>query len=257
MMNGSTQVTQLKAMTGLIVHGEVAVAQRVEQPKPNHTGLPDKLKAGVEALSGMSMDNVRVNYNSAKPAALQAHAYAQGAEIHLGPGQEKHLPHEAWHVVQQMQGRVRPTMQMKGGVGVNDDVGLEREADAMGARVTNWAGSNGGAVKLPHQPNLIRWSLDASRPIPADTMQLGSIQILYPRPNMRSHSRKKYGYLGIRRFFIHIFGRVPTVYEQTILLRLWNSNTVFQHLEEFKSAMVHPEENIRSHQADGEMSMHV
>ena len=27
-------------------------------------------------------------------------AYAQGSDIHLAPGQEQHLPHEAWHVVQ-------------------------------------------------------------------------------------------------------------------------------------------------------------
>ena len=45
------------------------------------------------------MDDVNVHYNSNKPAQLQAHAYAQGTDIHLGPGQEKHLPHEAWHVV--------------------------------------------------------------------------------------------------------------------------------------------------------------
>ena len=83
--------------------------------KPNNTGLPDQLKAGIESLSGMSMDHVRVHYNSDKPAQLQAHAYAQGSEIHIGPGQEKHLAHEAWHVVQQAQGRVRATRQMKGG----------------------------------------------------------------------------------------------------------------------------------------------
>ena len=71
------------------------------------------------------MDDVKVHYNSSKPAQLQAHAYAQGTDIHLAPGQEKHLPHEAWHVVQQKQGRVRPTMQMKGGVGVNDDDGVQ------------------------------------------------------------------------------------------------------------------------------------
>ena len=103
------------------------------QKKPNATGLPDQLKAGVEQLSGLAMDDVRVHYNSAKPAAVQAHAYAQGTDIHLGPGQEKHLPHEAWHVVQQKQGRVKPTLQMKG-VAINDDDGLEHEADAMGRR---------------------------------------------------------------------------------------------------------------------------
>jgi len=109
--------------------------QREEQPaKPNNTGLPDKLKNGIESLSGMSMDNVKVHYNSAKPQQLNALAYAQGTDIHVGPGQEKHVPHEAWHVAQQAQGRVKPTMQMKGGVPVNDDKGLEHEADVMGRK---------------------------------------------------------------------------------------------------------------------------
>jgi hypothetical protein len=102
--------------------------------QPNKTGLPDQLKTGVENLSGYSMDDVKVHRNSPKPAQLQAHAYAQGTDIHLAPGQEKHLPHEAWHVVQQKQGRVKPTMQMKGKVNVNDDAGMEREADVMGRK---------------------------------------------------------------------------------------------------------------------------
>ena len=97
------------------------------------SALPEKLKSGIENLSGYSMDNVRVHYNSDKPAQLNAHAYAQGTDIHLSPRQEKHLPHEAWHVVQQMQGRVQPTMQAKG-VAINDDSALEREADLMGAK---------------------------------------------------------------------------------------------------------------------------
>ena len=102
--------------------------------KPNNTGMPNNLKSGIENLSGYSMDAVNVHYNSSKPAQLQALAYAQGTDIHVGPGQEQHLPHEAWHVVQQMQGRVQPTMQMKEGVAVNDDKGLESEADNMGAK---------------------------------------------------------------------------------------------------------------------------
>ena len=40
----------------------------------NKTGLPNQLKSGVEALSGMSMDHVRVHYDSPKPAQLNAHA---------------------------------------------------------------------------------------------------------------------------------------------------------------------------------------
>lgn len=105
------------------------------QTKPNRTGLPDQLKSGIENLSGYTMDDVKVHYNSAKPAQLNAHAYAQGTNIHLASGQEKHLPHEAWHVVQQKQGRVRPTMQFKvSGIAINDEKGLEHEADLMGAR---------------------------------------------------------------------------------------------------------------------------
>ncbi|MEO1624727.1 MAG: DUF4157 domain-containing protein, partial [Bacteroidota bacterium] len=102
------------------------------QKKDNNTGLPDGLKTGIENLSGYSMDDVKVHYNSHKPAQLQAHAYAQGSDIHIASGQEKHLAHEAWHVVQQKQGRVKPTMQMKGTVNVNNDAGLEKEADVMG-----------------------------------------------------------------------------------------------------------------------------
>lgn len=102
------------------------------QKKENKTGLPDNLKSGIENLSGISMDDVKVHYHSDKPAQLNAHAYAKGTDIHIAPGQEKHLPHEAWHVVQQKQGRVRPTMQMKGNVNINDNKELEKEADAMG-----------------------------------------------------------------------------------------------------------------------------
>ena len=63
---------------------------------------------------------------------MNAHAFAQGSDIHLAPGQEKHLPHEAWHVAQQKQGRVEPTTQLKGKIHVNDDERLENEADVMG-----------------------------------------------------------------------------------------------------------------------------
>jgi hypothetical protein len=108
--------------------------QPVSQLSKDSHSLPDNVKHGVESLSGISMDDVKVHYNSAKPAQLNAHAYAQGTDIHIASGQEKHLPHEAWHVVQQKQGRVQPTTMMKAKVPINDDQGLEKEADVMGAR---------------------------------------------------------------------------------------------------------------------------
>ena len=103
------------------------------QKKENTTGLPDKLKSGMENLSGIPLDHVNVHYNSAKPAAVQAHAYAQGSEIYLASGQEKHLPHELGHVVQQMEGRVVATTSVAG-VNVNDNPGLETEATQMGEK---------------------------------------------------------------------------------------------------------------------------
>ncbi|WP_232279899.1 eCIS core domain-containing protein [Shewanella denitrificans] len=109
--------------------------QRAANPNPNTntTGLPDGLKSGMESLSGMSLDHVNVHYNSSKPAAVQAHAYAQGSDIHLASGQEKHLPHELGHVVQQAQGRVKPTTSVSG-MAVNDNPSLESEADSLGAK---------------------------------------------------------------------------------------------------------------------------
>ncbi|WP_343606137.1 DUF4157 domain-containing protein [Fluviicola sp.] len=121
------------------------LGEKEEEPaqrKENKTGLPDHLKSGVESLSGHSLDDVKVHFNSAKPAALQAHAYAQGTDIHVAPGQEKHLPHEAWHVVQQKQGRVKPTKQLMGKTPVNDDSGLETEADVMGAKAMQTLSEN-------------------------------------------------------------------------------------------------------------------
>ncbi|QOJ24953.1 MAG: DUF4157 domain-containing protein [Gammaproteobacteria bacterium] len=143
----TAQWQQLGSLAGKTAQREEAeeplqpkAAQREEAPaKPNNTGLPDNLKSGIESLSGMPMDNVRVHYNSSQPAQLNALAYAQGTDIHVAPGQEQHLPHEAWHVVQQAQGRVQPTMQMKNGVPVNDDQGLEREADVMGEKALKGA----------------------------------------------------------------------------------------------------------------------
>ena len=123
----------------------------LQTKRENSTGMPDNLKAGVENLSGINMNDVRVHYNSSKPAEVGALAYTQGTNIHVAPGQEKHLPHEAWHVVQQAQERVRPTMQMKD-VAVNDDKGLENEADVMGKKAMGARGSGNMAFGFPILP---------------------------------------------------------------------------------------------------------
>lgn len=143
-VNSVNKPMQQKSITGVLQAYKKQTIQRMEseEEKPlqrkavNRTGLPDNLKSGIEQLSGLSMDHVRVHYNSDKPAQLQASAYTQGSDIHVAPGQERHLPHEAWHAVQQMQGRVQPTTQLKG-FHINDSSSLEREADVMGERAIN------------------------------------------------------------------------------------------------------------------------
>ncbi|RAP43335.1 hypothetical protein BYZ73_01090 [Rhodovulum viride] len=115
------------------LQGKAIWGKPLQRKGGSKTGLPESLRSGVEQLSGLDMSNVRVHYNSPRPAAVQAHAYAQGSDIHLGPGQERHLPHEAWHTVQQAKGQVKPTSEVAGQP-LNDSPALESEADRMGAK---------------------------------------------------------------------------------------------------------------------------
>ena len=98
--------------------------------------LPARLRQVLEQLSGYDLRDVRVYPGSPWPARLGARAFVFGSDIHLSPGAEDALEHEAWHVVQQKQGRVRPTSCLQahrlGAVGLNDEEALEREADMMG-----------------------------------------------------------------------------------------------------------------------------
>lgn len=128
------------------------LSDRIRRSTENRTGLPDRLKTGIEALSGFSMDPVRVHFNSPKPAQLRAYAYTQGTDIYVAPGQEKHLPHEAWHVVQQMQDRVTPTDRING-ENVNTSPALEREASEMGQRALNKPISKLSATLVQRQPS--------------------------------------------------------------------------------------------------------
>lgn len=94
--------------------------------------LPQGLRWAIEMLSGYDMRDVRVYYASNVPARVGARAIANGTDIHIQAGAEGALPHEAWHVVQQMQGRVAALNDVNG-VPINDDPVLEKEADDMGA----------------------------------------------------------------------------------------------------------------------------
>ncbi|QQL49513.1 eCIS core domain-containing protein [Mucilaginibacter ginkgonis] len=100
-------------------------------PKKEKSAAFVQLRTGIEALSGMDTSEVKVHTNSEKPAQLSIAKGSYSKEIHLAPGQEEHLPHEAWHVVQQRTGKVKPVKAAKTEM-INDNTTLEQEADRMG-----------------------------------------------------------------------------------------------------------------------------
>ncbi|MEM6270096.1 MAG: DUF4157 domain-containing protein [Bacteroidota bacterium] len=114
---------QLKAGTAELPAGTGAGAD----------GLGSDLINGFAVSTGHDLSEVKVHRNSSEPAKVGAHAYAQGNDIHVGPGQEKHLAHEAGHIVQQREGKVKANAEVNGRP-VNDEPALEGEADRMGEK---------------------------------------------------------------------------------------------------------------------------
>ena len=104
------------------------------------TAMPHNVQAKMERAFGTDFSAVRI-HEGPRSQTLGARAYTQGTDIHFAPGEyrpssqsgQELLGHELAHVVQQSQGRVSATTQAKG-IEVNDDAGLEAEADEMGAR---------------------------------------------------------------------------------------------------------------------------
>ena len=89
-------------------------------------GMRDKIASHFGDIQG-----VKVHYNSSMPGLVDAEAYTRGDDIFLAPGQERHLPHELGHVVQQRRGSV-PTTERLAGMDANTDPALEHEADVLG-----------------------------------------------------------------------------------------------------------------------------
>jgi hypothetical protein len=108
---------------------------------PNQTGLPTPVLRKMEGFFGQDFSEVRVHANSLQAPAVGALAFTQGGQIHFAPGQfdphtvsgQQMVGHELAHVVQQAQGQVCATIQARG-VAINDDPGLEYEAEVMGAQ---------------------------------------------------------------------------------------------------------------------------
>ena len=114
--------------------------QKAQANKTNLTGIPTQMKLDFEQRSGLSFDDVRVHYNSDKPAQLQALAYTQGTQIYVGPGQEQHLPHELGHVIQQKSRKIHPTHFFRG-FQINSQPQLEQNANQISVGSNSFYGT--------------------------------------------------------------------------------------------------------------------
>jgi len=118
-----------------------AEAVQPVQKKENKTGMPDDVKASMETAHQADFSDVKIHASSSKAPEVGALAYTQGTDIHFAPGQfspdtttgKSLLGHELTHVVQQREGRVAPTTEVNG-MPVNDNPGLEKEADELGKK---------------------------------------------------------------------------------------------------------------------------
>jgi hypothetical protein len=135
---------QMKADPNAIQREESSEDEMEElQMKADPNKMPEKVQSKMENAFSADFSDVRVHEGN-QASDVGAHAYAQGRDIHFAPGKydpesqsgQELLGHELTHVVQQRQGEVKPTTQVNG-VAVNDDPGLENEADQMGKKAAS------------------------------------------------------------------------------------------------------------------------
>lgn len=149
---------------------------RIEKKQPKaaeapsgRTGIPKAVQAKFETASGLSFEDVRVHYNSSRPAQLGAYAYTRGSQVYIGPGQERYLEHELGHVVQQKRGLVKPDGYING-LPVNRDPKLERAADAGANQPVQGVFKSGDGIvqmMLGGRGQAPQGSAPASTPTPA------------------------------------------------------------------------------------------
>ncbi len=103
--------------------------------------LPTTVQQQMESAFGRDFTSVRI-HEGEEASTLGALAYTQGTHLYFAPGQYRPdrpsglqlLGHELTHVVQQAQGRVKPSSQSSG-IPINAEPHLEHEADVIGDRV--------------------------------------------------------------------------------------------------------------------------
>lgn len=106
-----------------------------DAPSSQGNPLPANLQHNLESAHGVNLSDVKVHVGH-EATLIGAKAFTQGSDIHLAPGQEQHLPHEAWHVAQQKQGRVESSTLAEGLVEVREEQSFESsEGSSSGGTV--------------------------------------------------------------------------------------------------------------------------
>ncbi len=137
--NNNSGSAQLKS-SGAASFGQ-SISKPIQAKSENAVSPSGDVKADMGQSMGADFSNVNFHTNSSKASEIGAQAYTQGSDVHFAPGKfnpssssgKELIGHELTHVVQQREGRVQATTQAKG-IPVNDDSGLEKEADVAGAK---------------------------------------------------------------------------------------------------------------------------
>jgi hypothetical protein len=180
--------------------------------------LPAALSAGIASLTGVDLAATKVYRNSPEPSKYNAMAFASKGSIHLAAGQEKHLPHEAWHLAQQAQNRVKADSRL-GNVALNTNPGLENEADRMGPAALKLGLS---AAAGPSSP--------AGRPPSAGSPSLMQ-RVVFTRAKVGA-AVKEIQVFGAKKDHVGLLAALSAKYSESVLLDLISTLFGLGHKQE-------------------------
>ena len=138
------------------------------------SGMPDETLNKMSSSFGTDFSDVNIHSDSKSATDAGALAYTQGNDIHFAPGQydpgsqsgQELLGHELSHVQQQREGRVQANNEVNG-MPLNDDKGLEAEADEGGRMAVQRATATDS---VPNTEQTIASKLPIQRTLNADQL---------------------------------------------------------------------------------------
>ncbi len=140
---GNTNIIQTKEGKSFVKpKGDANSFSKPTTSGKQNKSLPSKLQSNMETSLGQDFSNVGIHTNSQKAVQMKAKAFTQSEQIHFAPGEfnpgstsgQNLIGHEFTHIAQQRAGVVKPTKALKKGEMINDDRGLESEADNFGRK---------------------------------------------------------------------------------------------------------------------------